>query len=272
MITYTNEILDSYSGQTNCEAGIYSDNDIMGYAQYVLFEGELTISDIFVRPDFRRMGYGSRLIKYIKKINPDYKYIPSMKNEDGSKFIHKNLSLEENSKAKFVFESINFNRDEINPLRKIGIGKSNEIWREKYNEKRILTATFYIEDHFKNKKRYFVSLSYMKDKNNNDSLWFSYERLIGGWKLSGKGFSLNSLNNKPALLFEGRKNESRYWIDDYHFNEDVITPLTSNNISKVKKFMKDLSIEWFGIDFETLITEWFETGSYRVKDIKYNVL
>lgn len=121
-ITYTNEILNSHSGQLDGEAGIYVDGEIIGVAQYVLYNGELTISDIFVRPEFRRRGYGSRLIKYIKQENPDYKYVPSMKTEDGSKFIHKDLSLEEEIQAKFVYENLEFERGR-DPYKSLKLGK-----------------------------------------------------------------------------------------------------------------------------------------------------
>ena len=96
-ITYTNEVLDSYKEQTNCEAGIYFNDEIIGYVQYVLYKGELTASDILVRPEFRRMGYGSKLMKYIKEINQGYNYTPSMKTSDGVKFRHKDLSLDRKS-------------------------------------------------------------------------------------------------------------------------------------------------------------------------------
>jgi GNAT superfamily N-acetyltransferase len=88
-ITFSNEVTNSYSGQINCEAGVYENGDIMGYVQYVLYDNELTISDIFVRPDRRRERFGSMLVDYIKKLNPKYKYIPSMMTDLGAKFIHK---------------------------------------------------------------------------------------------------------------------------------------------------------------------------------------
>lgn len=94
-ITYSNEVLDAYSGQINCEAGIFVDGEIVGVAQYVLYDDELTISDIFVRPEFRRQGFGSRLMKYIQKENPDYHYKPSLKTELGAKFVHKEIGLQE---------------------------------------------------------------------------------------------------------------------------------------------------------------------------------
>ncbi len=105
-ITYTNETLDFYKGQINCEAGIYFKDEIVGVAQYVLYKNILTISYIFVIPEFRRMGFGSRLVKYIQLQNPGFIYKPSLKTNDGSNFIHKDLALEEKLSAKFVCESL----------------------------------------------------------------------------------------------------------------------------------------------------------------------
>ena len=92
-ITYTYENVDSYSGQNNWEAGIYVNGDIVGLIEFVTYFGELTISNIFIKPDERRKGYGSRLFKYVISNWSDYKYIPSMKTDDGLKFKHKNIDL-----------------------------------------------------------------------------------------------------------------------------------------------------------------------------------
>lgn len=106
-ITYTNEVLDAYSGQINCEAGIYLNQEIIGVVEYVLYDEELTVSNIFIRPEFRRQGYGSRLMKYIKQQNPNYKYKSSMKTDLGSAFKHKDISIYENKFISFnnwIFE------------------------------------------------------------------------------------------------------------------------------------------------------------------------
>lgn len=92
-ISYSNEVLNAYSGQIDCEAGIYFKEEIVGIAQYVLYKGELTISNIFIRPQFRRRGFGSRLIKYIQQENFNYVYKPSLKTELGAKFVHKEIEL-----------------------------------------------------------------------------------------------------------------------------------------------------------------------------------
>jgi GNAT superfamily N-acetyltransferase len=124
--TYTNEVLDAYSGQINCEAGIYVDSEIVGIVQYVLFDNKLTVSDIFVRKEFRRMGYGSRLIKYIKQENPEYKYKPSLKTDLGAAFKHKDVSL---------IETQHFTRGQ-DPKNAMGTGDAN--YREMMKMKKLL--------------------------------------------------------------------------------------------------------------------------------------
>lgn len=116
-ITYTDEVVDSYSGQLNKEAGIYINGEIVGVVEYVLYDNELTVSDIFIRPEFRRRGYASRLMKYIKIENPDHVYHSSFKTVDGASFIHKDLSLAEN---------VNFERGK-DPKEAMDIGISREL-------------------------------------------------------------------------------------------------------------------------------------------------
>lgn len=86
-IKFTNEVTGAHNGQIDCEAGIW-DNllDILGVANYTLYQGELTLKHIFVLPIYRRMGYGAKLMRYIIKENPDYIYKPSWKTDMGSKF------------------------------------------------------------------------------------------------------------------------------------------------------------------------------------------
>lgn len=91
-INYEIEHLDSYNGQHNYEIGMYINGEIVGLAQYTLYNNELTISHIFVRPEMRRRGYGSRIIAFLKKEYPEYQYQPSMKTDLGSKFIHKDVN------------------------------------------------------------------------------------------------------------------------------------------------------------------------------------
>ncbi len=94
-ITFENEHLDHYDGQDNYELGLYEDEEIIGYIQYVIFDKEITISDILVRPNRRREGFGSMLIKKMKQLHPESTYKPSLKTDLGSKFIHKDMKLNE---------------------------------------------------------------------------------------------------------------------------------------------------------------------------------
>lgn len=98
-IDYRVEHLASYDGQDNYELGMYVDNQIVGLIQYTTFEGELSISDILVRPELRRKGYASRMVKVMKSKHPDEKYVSSMKTDLGAKFKHKDVNpdnLDEN--------------------------------------------------------------------------------------------------------------------------------------------------------------------------------
>lgn len=90
-LEYKFEHIDSYDGQNNWELGLYIPKGIIGMIQYTTFEGEITISDILVRPEFRRKGVGSRMVKAIKNKHPKYTYKPSMKTDLGVKFKHKDV-------------------------------------------------------------------------------------------------------------------------------------------------------------------------------------
>lgn len=90
-INYKFEHLDSYDGQNNWELGVYLENTIIGMVQYVTYGGELTISDIVVRPEYRRKGFASKMVKVMKNKHPDFKYVPSMKTDLGAKFKHKDI-------------------------------------------------------------------------------------------------------------------------------------------------------------------------------------
>jgi ribosomal protein S18 acetylase RimI-like enzyme len=94
-ITFQHEHLDYYDGQNNYELGIYEDGEVIGYVQYVTYKDEITISDILIRPDRRREGFGSMLVKKMKELHPELTYKPSYKTDLGSKFQHKDIEINE---------------------------------------------------------------------------------------------------------------------------------------------------------------------------------
>jgi len=94
-IEYRDEHINSHSGQHDYELGLYIDDEIVGMVQYTLYDDEITVRDIIVRPEFRRQGHASRMMKYIKEKHPEYEYKPSMKTDLGTKFKHKDVNLEE---------------------------------------------------------------------------------------------------------------------------------------------------------------------------------
>lgn len=90
-LTYEEEHLGSVYGQDDYELGLYLNGEIVGLVNYVIFEGILTVSNIVVRPEFRRKGYGSRMMQYVKKIHPEAEYKPSIKTDLGMAFKHKEV-------------------------------------------------------------------------------------------------------------------------------------------------------------------------------------
>jgi len=88
---YEIEHLDSYNGQDNYELGLYQDGEIIGLVQYTIYNDILKVSDILVRPEYRRQGMGSRMMQYIKTKHPTAKYEPSMMTDLGAQFKHKEI-------------------------------------------------------------------------------------------------------------------------------------------------------------------------------------
>lgn len=94
-ISFEQEHLDHYDGQDNYELGVYENGEVIGYVDYTIFQNEITVSDILVHPKRRREGFGSMLIKKMKQLHPESTYKPSLKTDLGSKFIHKDVKLNE---------------------------------------------------------------------------------------------------------------------------------------------------------------------------------
>ena len=90
-ITYEEKHLGSVYGQDSYELDLYVNGIIIGLVKYVIFEGILTIANIEVIPEYRRQGFGSRMVQYIKNIHPEAKYKPSIKTDLGVKFKHKEI-------------------------------------------------------------------------------------------------------------------------------------------------------------------------------------
>ena len=57
-ISFEHEHLAHYDGQDNYELGIYENGEVMGYVDYTIYDNEITVSDILVRPNRRREGLG----------------------------------------------------------------------------------------------------------------------------------------------------------------------------------------------------------------------
>ena len=69
-ISFKEELTNSYSGQKDLTLFAYLDNKIVGKLEYVEYQGSISVSIINVKPEFRRMGIGKKLILELQKQNP----------------------------------------------------------------------------------------------------------------------------------------------------------------------------------------------------------
>lgn len=111
-LKYEIEHIDSYNGQNNYELGLYLNDEIVGLLQYTIYDGILKVSDIVVRPEYRRQGMGSRMMQYIKQKHPEAKYQPSFKTDLGMAFKHKEIAnldtLDENGEKKIGYKVMRY--------------------------------------------------------------------------------------------------------------------------------------------------------------------
>ena len=115
----------------------------------------------------------------------------------------------------------------------------------------------------KNKETYWVHL-YYSTKNESqtaDSIYFSGERLIGGWepRRGGIPFSLSNMQNKPDHMFNSA--EASFWDNPEVFNK-IIDQLSDPK--KAEKWFKEMTEEWFEDPFDTMMRNWFNSGVTRV--------
>lgn len=164
-------------------------------------------------------------------------------------------------KAKRVNEAnLDFERGK-DPMRAMDLGIFYKKWREDHDGKILFTYFCYLLDPFKNKYTYWTHLYYSTQNisHNTDSVYFSGERLIGGWGFSGTPFSLSNMQNKPTNMFN--KDEASFWDDSKVFNK-IIDQLTDKK--KAEKWFKEMTEEWFEDPFDTMMRKWFISGVYRV--------
>lgn len=97
-----NDVTDAYSGQINAVAriGDPSDNVVMGYVEYSLYNGKVYINMLETKPEFRRTGVATALMNYLKESNPGKQIIQGMATEEGYAFSKSGKFRKNKSKRK----------------------------------------------------------------------------------------------------------------------------------------------------------------------------
>ena len=164
-------------------------------------------------------------------------------------------------KAKTIYEALDFNRDQADPLRKLGIGVGYKLWRAEHDKKPLVVFRFDLVDSMKNKKIYTVHLMY-KNKNGSkdgDTVYFAAERLFSP---SGTIFALGNMQNQPVQMFDPA--ETTFWDNPEAFNKEI-DHMTSNP----RGWFDNMTEEWFDQPFEQMMRSWFSSGVMKVEKTEF---
>jgi GNAT superfamily N-acetyltransferase len=81
------ELSDAYKGQKNFLVRMHGPDDApIGVLDYTLFDGELSVNDVVVRPEFRRQGIATELYERMLAEHPGAALSGSMTTPDGTAF------------------------------------------------------------------------------------------------------------------------------------------------------------------------------------------
>jgi len=88
---FSNDLVDSYSGQHNFELGVFDrkTDNILGLLEYTEYKGIPSISMIQVIPDRRRKGIGTALLLKLQELYPGKKIELGYITPDGKKLLDK---------------------------------------------------------------------------------------------------------------------------------------------------------------------------------------
>jgi hypothetical protein len=91
--TFTDEITDAYSGQTNNTLKAMVDNKPVGNVDYTVFNGSPSVSMINTADEFRRQGVATDMLRELQTKFPDKEIDFGMFTDEGSK-LYKSLPKE----------------------------------------------------------------------------------------------------------------------------------------------------------------------------------
>jgi GNAT superfamily N-acetyltransferase/ADP-ribose pyrophosphatase YjhB (NUDIX family) len=70
-LTFMNEAVDHYAGQTNLVLTAYQDRVAVGSIEYTEYHGVPSISMVTVRPQYRRQGIATQMLRWLQRQYPD---------------------------------------------------------------------------------------------------------------------------------------------------------------------------------------------------------
>ena len=241
MIKFEDSVIDVYGEEKYKLLTINVDNKTVGYIDYSVFEENPYIKYIEVKDEYRRKGYGKKLIEKLQSLYPDSEIDFGMMTDDGSK-LYKSLKKEiipnkDYPKKIQYLEKIN------NWLKKYGsichkdlddwteediayLRKYADIWK-KYHDKQQD-----IEDWLNNNKKQIVKIKHNLNESWTDSydLYDIYE------------------NYQPYnVLMEFENGEKNIWFPLIKPSEYKQALLEFMKMGELVRFPKDKVFKWLEI-------------------------
>ena len=153
-IKILDEMTDAHSGQIDMEMAVYKGEIPVGSMQYSVYEGIPKISMIEVLPEYRRQGYGTRLLRYLQEQYPDVEIEWGILTEDGKAlydaitfsienpdFIHAKNDLEDIAAEYNKYDSILKNGGMLSSVQSADVDELENIQYRLENELRELRPT-----------------------------------------------------------------------------------------------------------------------------------
>lgn len=98
---------NAYYGQVDMVKEYIRDGETIGYIQYCIYEDEPHIQMIFVKPEYRRSGIGTALMKSLQSDFPNTNINVGYTTEDGTPFFNKITRTKKNPKYTRIVNELN---------------------------------------------------------------------------------------------------------------------------------------------------------------------
>ena len=133
--TFSDNVTDSYCGQTNHTLKMYDDDKELGKIEYVVYQEEVHISMISVPQEYQREGVGTKLLQKLQSEFPNIEINWGMTTDNGTALFDATTYTIENKEFSEKFKELEVLKDKLLELeRKFDEGTYTESEGDSYND------------------------------------------------------------------------------------------------------------------------------------------